>query len=67
MTRTEIKSINWAEVAARAKAQFGDECIDRFSGRVRTTAPMLRASASPAAIEAGFAPRITFAKQGASD
>ena len=44
MTATGFDEIDWAEVAARAKADFGDECIDRFSGRMRITALKLQAS-----------------------
>lgn len=56
MTATGFDEIDWAEVATRAKADFGDECIDRFSGRMRITALKLQASVLATNSEDKFAP-----------
>ena len=56
MTAARLDEIDWAEVAARAKADLGDERIDRFSGRMRIRALKLQASPLTANSDCGFVP-----------
>jgi hypothetical protein len=58
VTATESYGINWAEVAARAKADVGEEAVERFSGRMRMTALLLQASARPRDPRDEFAPAL---------
>jgi hypothetical protein len=65
MTTRAFHGINWAEVAARAKADLGDDRIERFSQRMRATALALQASARPD--NSVFAPASKLRQQPAAD
>jgi hypothetical protein len=47
MATNDLQNIDWAEVAARARADLGDERVARFSERLRTTMMLVEGSVRP--------------------
>ena len=54
VTTRDLYGIDWADVAARARADLGDERVARVSERLRTTMLVRERSARPHQSEGGF-------------
>jgi hypothetical protein len=59
VTTRDHHGIDWADVAARARADLGDERVARFSERLRTTMLVRERSARPRDSEGRFRIRVT--------
>lgn len=59
VTTGDLYDIDWADVAARARADLGDERVARFSERLRTTMLVREHSVRPSDSDGRFRIRIT--------
>lgn len=57
-TTRDLYGIDWADVAARARADLGDEGVARFSERLRTTM-LVRQRSARAGSQGRFRIRVT--------
>lgn len=59
VTARHLYDIDWADVAARARADLGEERVARFSERLRTTMLVRERSVRPSDSESRFHIRVT--------
>jgi hypothetical protein len=58
VTTSDLYDIDWADVAARARADLGDERVSHFSERLRRTMLVREHSARHRDTEGGFRIRV---------